>query len=575
VQFFNGAWGEEEWECVELVMRYMYLAWGVNPYPSPGGEDVAHNYAAWKSQYNPDGPSLQDLANGETGIAPQVGDVLSYTNGFPGGHAAVVTASSVDGSGNGSLTVIEQNFSSSGMDTLSVKNWSVSGGVTDWLHNPAGSVAWTSWYGRSGCGGNEPYAITVSPDEQRVYVTGSSASNCKDDDYITVVYGVSSGHQLWVARYSGGRGFEDDAQALALSADGSRLYVTGQSSAPSCGANCTDIATVAYDSSTGAQLWVSRYDSGYTYDYASAITLTDGGNEVVVAGRSGCKVNSQILSCPAVLAYDSGSGSLLWKYVQRIQRVPSIDVDVATNPVDGSIYIVGSTPDGSRQDLLAVALSAGGSLLWSVTYKGNGSARGIAVRVSMDGTEVLAAGNTWPRTGGTSYAIIAFAASDGSQIWSGTYQGSYGSSGIDGLALDASNGIAFVTGNSSESSSYNPITTIAYRTATGDRLWIAQTDPSLDGAYPSYLHPIAVGPGGHDLYVAGSCPVDSIDHFTVWKYNAQTGNQVWQTSYDLSQGDAYAVAPGPLGDQVFATGRVVHEGPATFYMTTSYLTGDA
>ena len=40
VAFFPGAWGEFEWECVELSMRWMYLAWGVNPYPANGWDVV-------------------------------------------------------------------------------------------------------------------------------------------------------------------------------------------------------------------------------------------------------------------------------------------------------------------------------------------------------------------------------------------------------------------------------------------------------------------------------------------------------------------------------------------------------
>ncbi len=44
VRFFTGAWGEQEWECVELAMRFMYLAYGVSPY-SANGMDVYANYS--------------------------------------------------------------------------------------------------------------------------------------------------------------------------------------------------------------------------------------------------------------------------------------------------------------------------------------------------------------------------------------------------------------------------------------------------------------------------------------------------------------------------------------------------
>jgi hypothetical protein len=135
VYFPRAKWGINEWECVELSMRYMYLAWGVFPYPA-NGDNIAVHYAKYKAQYNPHGPNLLDVKNGTVGGAPIVGDVLSFTNGFPNGHTAVVTASNVDSGGNGTLKVIQENASRDGWGSLSVSNWVVSGGVTDWLQYP-------------------------------------------------------------------------------------------------------------------------------------------------------------------------------------------------------------------------------------------------------------------------------------------------------------------------------------------------------------------------------------------------------------------------------------------------------
>ena len=44
VEFFPAAWGELEWECVELSMRWLYLEYGVRPYPANGSGVVA-NYS--------------------------------------------------------------------------------------------------------------------------------------------------------------------------------------------------------------------------------------------------------------------------------------------------------------------------------------------------------------------------------------------------------------------------------------------------------------------------------------------------------------------------------------------------
>ncbi|MGO9910002.1 MAG: hypothetical protein ACLPQS_02395 [Acidimicrobiales bacterium] len=136
VQFFPDAWGEFEWQCVELSMRWMYLAWGIPPYAANGNE-VVDNYAA----YNPDGPKLIVVKNGTPGAAPQPGDVLELTDSDSNGHTEVVTDSQVNAHGNGTVRVITENLNSptDGWYTLTVSKWVVNGGfgtVVDWLHNP-------------------------------------------------------------------------------------------------------------------------------------------------------------------------------------------------------------------------------------------------------------------------------------------------------------------------------------------------------------------------------------------------------------------------------------------------------
>ena len=61
--------------------------------------------------------------------------MLSYGPTTTFGHASVVSSASVDGSGNGSVTVIEENNAASGESTLSVSNWLVAGnaGIRKWL----------------------------------------------------------------------------------------------------------------------------------------------------------------------------------------------------------------------------------------------------------------------------------------------------------------------------------------------------------------------------------------------------------------------------------------------------------
>jgi hypothetical protein len=104
---------------------------------------------------------------------------------------------------------------------------------------------------------DEARALGISPDGSTVYVTGASFGSTSSFDYATVAYDTSTGAKLWAERYdgSGSSSTGDQATALRVSPDGSSVYVTGGSTGPT---TSEDYATVAYDASTGASLWVKR-----------------------------------------------------------------------------------------------------------------------------------------------------------------------------------------------------------------------------------------------------------------------------------------------------------------------------
>lgn len=169
--FFKGAWGEEEWECVELVMRYMYLIDGVVPY-NANGSQVVSNYK---------GSRFTQVANNGASL-PAPGDIFSMGATNTLGHTAVVTQVSVS-NGTGTITAMEQNNHANGWDSITVKGNVLGGGVTGWLHAPpppppdpglfAGKIV--HWDGDR----NTPMAAwLVSPDLKRYWIPDGSTFNC-------------------------------------------------------------------------------------------------------------------------------------------------------------------------------------------------------------------------------------------------------------------------------------------------------------------------------------------------------------------------------------------------------------
>ena len=122
---YPGALTTYGYQCVEFVERYLYWKYGVTMPVGTNGDQVVDHYV---SRY----PALfKKIANGTANAAPQQGDVLSLSrvvgfNGSDGGHTAVVMSSTVDGLGNGTIRVAEENSAANGTSTGTVSNWVVS-----------------------------------------------------------------------------------------------------------------------------------------------------------------------------------------------------------------------------------------------------------------------------------------------------------------------------------------------------------------------------------------------------------------------------------------------------------------
>jgi hypothetical protein len=161
VLYFPGAWGEYEWECVELSMRWMYLEYGVHPYAANGAGVV--------SNYSPaDGGDLHAVANDGSSV-PQPGDVISMGSDWEEGHTVVVTGTHVV-HGNGYISILEQNANGgNGQNTIAVVDDYVEPEygftVTGWLAVPTLPTPLSGAGQVAASGGTMPPALEVSLDD--------------------------------------------------------------------------------------------------------------------------------------------------------------------------------------------------------------------------------------------------------------------------------------------------------------------------------------------------------------------------------------------------------------------------
>ena len=124
-----------------------------------------------------------------------------------------------------------------------------------------GVQRWASRYNDPARGDDYAFDLAVSPDGTRVFVTGQSAgANGSFADFATVAYDALTGEELWVMRFGyPGLGWEV-AHAIGVSPDSLTVFVTGCSGDEFC--DNADFVTIAYDAATGAQKWRRRYRPG-------------------------------------------------------------------------------------------------------------------------------------------------------------------------------------------------------------------------------------------------------------------------------------------------------------------------
>lgn len=187
VTWARSGWAEYEWQCVELAQRFMAQVYGTTAYGA-NGWNVVTNY---KTAY---GGGLTKIPNGTVGKAPQPSDIIQFGTTAPG-HTVVVASTTVDASGNGSLTVMSQNDSGSttGWRTITVSAWKVAGvgtqPATSWLHQnvitfsnlAAGTVVTTQYkgqgvvFGKYGNATGNPYVVSDTTSTSTPVLSGTPA----------------------------------------------------------------------------------------------------------------------------------------------------------------------------------------------------------------------------------------------------------------------------------------------------------------------------------------------------------------------------------------------------------------
>jgi WD40 repeat protein len=148
-----------------------------------------------------------------------------------------------------------------------------------------GARRWASRYNGPKNADDGAVSVAAGPGGRSVFVTGTSPGRASGMDYATIAYNAATGAPRWTRRYNGPASGADTASSLAVRPGGSAVFVTGTSFAgTSGGTSLSDYATVAYNAATGARLWASRYHGPAGQSDAFALAVSPDGSKVFVTG---------------------------------------------------------------------------------------------------------------------------------------------------------------------------------------------------------------------------------------------------------------------------------------------------
>ncbi len=435
-----------------------------------------------------------------------------------------------------------------------------------------GAQLWAKRYNGTGNSTDDAQSVAVSPDGTAVFVTGSSPGATSAEDYATVGYNATTGAQLWVSRYNGPANSEDEASSVAVSPDGKTVFVTGYSDGTTAGE--VDYATVAYNATTGAQLWAERYVSPDLQGFATSVAASPAGTAVFVTGYSSSKTTGGYDY--ATVAYNPATGAQLW--VKRYNGPAGDDFAHAVTVSGSTVYVTGSsigTNDG--YDYATVAYNATtGAQLWVKRYNGAalGNRGANSVAASPDGQTVFVTGSSYAGSAKSyDYATVAYDAATGAQLWVKRYNGP--GSGDDqaySVAPSPDGTVVFVTGYSAGATAGEvDYATVGYDAATGAQLWVKRYAGLARGGIGTQAYSVAVNPNGATVYVTGESGNDAV--YATVAYSAATGAQQWVKTYTgngPSGSAAQAVAVSPTTGTVFVTGFSSGSGSGNDYATVAY-----
>lgn len=360
---------------------------------------------------------------------------------------------------------------------------------------------------------NVPSALDLT--NSAVYISGYTRSLVTGRDYLLIKYDLN-GNILWQKTFDYS-GLND--RALAITVDNSgNVIITGE--AISLG-NGTDIITRKYDTN-GNLLWSSTYNGTANADDKGLGVITDNSGDIYLCGYSS---NTGTGKDFTVIRYNS-SGVQQYVYTKN-GTSNGDDIANAIAFFGNKLYVAGNiTNTGTGADIYITRLNANNaSVNWSKTENGTASTNDQGLDIKVQGNDVLVCGGVNNTGTGQDYFFGKYNATNGTSVFTKTYDGFGTNDFATSLVLDASNTYA-ITGLSQNGTNYEYHTT-KYNNS-GTLSWVNKH--KTNAAFLNVFPKIAVDNLVNHFYVSGVTFNSSID--AALYQITPGGNESWADYHD-------------------------------------------
>lgn len=428
------------------------------------------------------------------------------------------------------------------------------------------SVQWTDYFNRQGNLSDGANAVAVSPDGRKVFAAGYTTTAEGGRAFSVMAHDATDGATLWKKYVDGEGNLPDEAMTVAVSPDGSKVFAAGYTTTSTYGRS---FSVMAYDATDGAILRetdVNGEGKKSLPDEAMAIAVSPDGSKVFAAGYT---TTSEYGMTFYVLAHDGTDGAILWEdfFLAEITNLPDEAKAVAVSPNGSMVFVAGytSTSAGGRAFSVLAYDATDGKVLWQkqIDRKGDLDDVANAVAVSPDGSKVFAAGYTTSPKGGKAFYVIAYNATNGVMLWE-DYNNKAGNLAdeANAVAVSPDGSKVIAAGYTSTSAGGKAFSVRAYNAINGKLRWQKRID--IEGKLDDKANAVAVSGDGRKVFVAGytstRTPPDapSVPAFSVMAFKAASGKLLWRSQFKRIGGgkdlpnktNAIAV----FGDNVFAAG---------------------